>query len=866
MYNLIYPVILCGGNGTRLWPLSRGLYPKQFMNLGDGHTLFQDTLNRLQAFNDLQLPVIICNEAHRFYVLDELQRSGMNGQIILEPTPKNTAPAIALAAASVNSQDALLLIMPADHAIGDSHKFAQSVHMAMPFAQQGYIVTFGVTPTGPETGYGYIKPGKQIGEDTFLVDQFVEKPDLDQAKLLLSEDNPFWNSGIFLLRADIYLNELQKFAPAIAEKIHEAWAERKTDKNITIPGPAFIQCPAISIDYAIMEHTDKAVVSGLQTSWGDLGAWESFYQAEPKDQEGNVRNGDIIVHGAKNCYIRSSGRLIAALDVENLAIVETKDAVLVAPRASLQRVKDVVEKLKGAGRPECKLHKRVFRPWGSYESLSTGDRFQVKRITVNPGASLSLQMHYHRAEHWVVVSGTAEITNGDKVGIFIDNQSTYIPAGTKHRLHNPGKKPLVIIETQSGSYLGEDDIVRFSDNYGRASSQAGISDKKKSKEKEVVILSSADWDNPCWTNKQHMAVQFAEHGWRVLYVDSLGLRQPAMCKKDFARMGKRLLKAVPKPREVRPGIWVASPLVVPLHHNALIRNFNDSALLATLKLHMRILGMKNPLLWTYNPLLASLCKKLPHSGIVYHCVDDLSAAPRVNAMSILQGERELGEVADLCFTTSPALQQKMEAFFPKAFYEPNVCEYDHFRAATARELPEPAELAGIPHPRLLFVGAISDYKIDFDLLEKIAVRMPHIHWVLVGTEGEGQPDSRKLKDLSNIHLLGTRPYSELPAFMRHCDAAVLPATRNAYTEAMFPMKFFEYLAGGLQVISTPLPALKDFETLYFPANNADEFCEAITRVINGERKDACSIDSACRYHSWSERFGRMNDILEKTIG
>ena len=866
----LFPVILCGGSGTRLWPLSRGLYPKQFMDLGQGRTLFKDTLRRAADEGEIRKSLVVCNEAHRFYAAEGLTDCGMEGLLLLEPAPRNTAPAVALAAHAAleladEGTNPLILVMPSDHAISDSKAFAASIQASRSLAEAGRIVTFGIPPTAPETGYGYIRRGEALGDAGFVVDRFVEKPDANNAARMLAEGDYYWNGGIFFMRADVYLDELNRFAQDIADAVKKAWDHRQIEKNAVFPNrEAFISSPSLSIDYAVMEHTAKAAVCPMSTSWSDLGAWESFYQIGDKDAEGNVNAGDILVQGAQNCYLHSSSRLVAALDVENLAVIETKDAVLVASRNSLQQVKDIVAKLNAAGRSECRLHTRVFRPWGSYESLIMGERFQVKRITVNPGERLSLQLHYHRAEHWVVVSGTAEITNGDSVGIYIENQSTYIPPGTKHRLKNPGSLPLVIIEIQSGAYLGEDDIVRFSDDYGRAEGTEGPESVPCAAfDRDVVILSSADWDNPFWTNKQHMAVQFAEHGWRVLYIDSLGLRQPTLHKKDLLRMGRRLLKAFPWPRSARPGIWRASPLVLPLHRDAWVRKLNDAILRLTLRWHMCVLGMKKPLIWTYNPLTAQLCDELPHCGIVYHCVDDLGASPRVDTDSIRQGEAALAKVADICFTTSPALQERMKPLFNNTVYEPNVCEYDLFRAASARELPEPEEIRGIPHPRLLFIGALSEYKVNFALIEEVARRLPDVHWVIIGAQGEGQPGSRKLADMPNLHVLGPKPYSTLPAFMRYADVAVLPATLNAYTESMFPMKFFEYLAAGLQVVSTKLPALKEFEELYFPIENADSFCAAVELVLHGERRDPSLIDSACRRHCWAARFGRMEESLKK---
>lgn len=871
MNAVVFPVILCGGSGTRLWPLSRGLYPKQFMDLGQGKTLFRDTLQRVARLGGGKT-LIVCNEAHRFYVGEGLAACRMDGVLLLEPSPRNTAPAVAMASFAAlelagPTCTPLILVMPSDHAISDGAKFSAAIHAARPVAEAGEIVTFGIPPRNPEPGYGYIHCGERIGDSSFVVDRFVEKPDADKASAMLAEGGYYWNCGIFFMRADTYLEELHRWAPHVFIAVKTAWEKRKTKGNNILPQAQAFECsPSISLDYAVMEHTEKAVVFPMDLAWNDLGIWESFYQIGDKDSSGNVSTGDVLLHDTRNCYLHSTTRLVAALDVENLAVIETKDAVLVASRNSLQNVRDIVATLNAAGRSEGRLHPRVFRPWGSYESLIVGERFQVKRIMVNPGEQLSLQLHYHRAEHWVVVSGTAEITNGDSVSTYIENQSTYIPPGTKHRLRNPGSLPLILIEIQSGAYLGEDDIVRFSDDYGRAESEedqrGALSDIIGN---DVVILSSADWDNPFWTNKQHMAVQFAEHGWHVLYVDSLGLRQPTLHKKDLLRMCRRLVQAFPWPRKVRPNIWRVSPLVLPLHRYAWARKLNDRILRYTLRFHTWLLGMKKPLLWTYNPLMASLCSNLPHCGIVYHCVDDLGAAPRVDADAIRNGEKALSKVADICFTTSPALQERMNPLFCNSIYEPNVCEYDLFRAASARELPEPEEIRDIPHPRLIFFGALSEYKVDFSLIQEIARRMPDVHWIIIGSHGEGQPDSRKLESMPNLHILGPKAYSSLPSFMQHCDAAVLPAARNSYTDAMFPMKFFEYLSAGLQVVATRLPALREFEDLYFPAEDAESFCAALEMVLRGQKRDPERIDSACRYHCWSERFTRMEAALKRGL-
>ena len=412
-------IVLCGGSGTRLWPLSRALYPKQFMDLG-GHTLFGDTVDRAAALPDSADPLVVCNEEHRFYVAAALQQKGVSGTILLEPKGRNTAPAIALAA----------------------------------FAALG--------------GGGYIRRGGALPSGGYAVARFVEKPDLARAEAMLADGGYLWNSGMFLFRASIYLEELALHAPGIHAACRAAWEGHHADRDFIRPdADAFLSSPADSIDYAVMEKTDRAAVVPLSAHWSGLGSWEAFYEAAPHDGDGNVRVGDVYAEGAENCYLHASNRMVAALGVSDLVVVETADSVLVADRARTQDVKKIVESLKKEGRGEAESHPLVYRPWGSYETLARGERFQVKRIIVKPGGQLSLQKHHHRAEHWMVVEGTAEITVGDKVLLYHEDQSTYIPLGTVHRLKNPGMIPLVIIEIQSGSYLGEDDIVRLEDSYGR---------------------------------------------------------------------------------------------------------------------------------------------------------------------------------------------------------------------------------------------------------------------------------------------------------------------------------------------------------------------------------------------------------------
>ena len=465
----IQPVILCGGSGTRLWPASRTKYPKQFMLLGNGSTLFKETLRRTDALKDTEDPIVVSNDAYRFYASASMHEEGRSGAVILEPISRNTAPAIALAAfAALEEHDSLLLVLPSDHRFTHPEKFCASVESARPAAEAGMLVTFGIQPSCPETGYGYIRRGAEMGNGVFKVERFLEKPSEDKAAAMLAEGNYYWNSGIFFFKASAYLDELKTFAPGIWQAVQDAWKERRRDLGFIRPGAAFCQSPSDSIDYAVMEHTAKAAVVPVDCGWSDLGSWEAFYEVSPKDGDGNACEGDVIVDNASNCYLRSSGRLIAALDVHDLAVVETRDAILVTDRRKSQDVKHVVEKLKLEKRPESDIHLKVYRPWGSYETLILSDRFQVKRIVVNPGEENSLQLHYHRAEHWIVVSGTAEVTIGDDVRLLTENESIYIPLGMKHRIKNPGTIPLVFIEVQSGAYLGEDDIVRLQDNYGRA--------------------------------------------------------------------------------------------------------------------------------------------------------------------------------------------------------------------------------------------------------------------------------------------------------------------------------------------------------------------------------------------------------------
>ncbi len=461
-------VILSGGSGTRLWPLSRELFPKQLINLqGGGETLLQATLTRTEGLPGLASPAIVCNENHRFLVAEQVRALGvLKSQVILEPCARNTAPAIALAALAADPE-ALLLVLPADHVIQDKRAFQAAVSAAIPVAEQGKLVTFGVVPSAPETGYGYIRCGKSLGP-AFEIDRFIEKPDRKTAQGFLAAGGYLWNSGMFLFKARRYLEELAKHAPAMLEASQAAVSAAKSDLDfLRVDAAAFAQCPSDSIDYAVMEKTDSAAVVPLDAGWSDVGSWSSLHEALDRDAAGNALRGDVLSVDTEGSFVLAESRLVATVGLKDHVVVETKDAVLVAPKDRVQDVKKLVEKIKQDGRSEHQLHREVHRPWGSYDSIENGARYQVKRLSVKPGASMSLQLHHHRAEHWIVVAGTARITRGDEVFMLEENQSTYIPLGVKHRIENPGKIPLHIIEVQSGSYLGEDDIVRFEDRYGR---------------------------------------------------------------------------------------------------------------------------------------------------------------------------------------------------------------------------------------------------------------------------------------------------------------------------------------------------------------------------------------------------------------
>jgi mannose-1-phosphate guanylyltransferase/mannose-6-phosphate isomerase len=470
--SVIHPVILSGGTGSRLWPLSRSLFPKQLLALAGEHSLIQDTVLRTQGAG-FAAPMIICNSEHRFLIAEQMREAEIAPQaIVLEPQGRNTAPAATIAALMLAADDpgALMLLMPADHIIRNRTAFLNAVDRAAHAAGQDYLVTFGITPDAPETGYGYIRRGSPLKglTDCFGVARFVEKPDAATAASYLASGDYDWNSGMFLFKAQIFLDEVERLEPQLLAHCREAVAKGRRDLDFFRLEPeSFAKARAISIDYAVMERTKKAAVVPVEMGWSDIGSWEALWTAASRDGLGNATKGDVLHHGTRNSYLRSEGPLVAAVGVEDMVVVATPDAVLVSHKSASQDVKRIVEQLERSGRELHTTHRKVYRPWGSYESIDSGGNFQVKHITVNPGAKLSLQMHHKRAEHWIVVSGVAQVTCGDKVFPLKENQSTYIPLGEKHRLENLGPEPLHLIEVQSGSYLGEDDIVRFEDTYGR---------------------------------------------------------------------------------------------------------------------------------------------------------------------------------------------------------------------------------------------------------------------------------------------------------------------------------------------------------------------------------------------------------------
>ncbi|MFA3778193.1 mannose-1-phosphate guanylyltransferase/mannose-6-phosphate isomerase [Yersinia sp. 1652 StPb PI] len=470
---MLLPVIMAGGTGSRLWPMSRELYPKQFLRLHGVNSMLQETVNRLEGIS-VREPVVICNEEHRFLVAEQLRQiNKLSHNIILEPVGRNTAPAIALAALNAISQgdDPIMLVLAADHIINNCNAYHQAIIGAIPFAKKDCLVTFGIVPTGPETGYGYIQRGESTVKEAleaFSVKRFVEKPNSETAEQYINSGEYYWNSGMFMFRAKRYIQELEKFRPDILDACKAAMKDSDSDKDfITIDKDQFSACPDESIDYAVMEKTNNAVVVPLDAGWSDVGSWSALWDVSNKDKSGNATTGDTFLHDTQNCYINTDEKLVAAVGVDNLVIVSTKDAVLVVDKSKVQDVKKIVEYLKQTKRSEYRRHRETYRPWGRCDIVVNEQRFNVNRITVKPGGAFSMQMHHHRAEHWIVLSGTAKVTIGDKTFLITENQSTFIPIGSLHMLENPGKIPLELIEVQSGSYLGDDDIIRVKDHYGR---------------------------------------------------------------------------------------------------------------------------------------------------------------------------------------------------------------------------------------------------------------------------------------------------------------------------------------------------------------------------------------------------------------
>lgn len=471
----IFPVVLSGGSGTRLWPMSRAALPKQLLPLISNHSMLQETILRFAAWPEMMSTMVVCGNDHRFLVAEQLREINVSPHsIMLEPVGRNTAPAIAVAAYGLQQEaddETLMLVLPADHVISDVKAFHEAVKVAAVAAKLGRLVTFGIQPSGPETGYGYIRKGEELLEDSgsFAVAKFVEKPDYVTAENYMASGEYFWNSGMFLFKPAVYLAELVRMRPDIAESARKSFEGSYRDLDFCrLEESSFAQCPSDSIDYAVMELTNLAALVPVDMGWNDVGSWTALWEMQGQDASGNALRGDVYIDGVENSLVRAESRVVAVIGVKDLVVVETSDAVLVAHKDSVQDVKKIVDYLKLNGRTEHEVHDRVYRPWGTYEAIDSGDRFQVKRIMVKPGEKLSLQMHHHRAEHWVVVSGTALITRNGETEMISENQSTYIPIGVKHRLENPGKLPLHLIEVQSGSYLGEDDIVRFDDTYGRS--------------------------------------------------------------------------------------------------------------------------------------------------------------------------------------------------------------------------------------------------------------------------------------------------------------------------------------------------------------------------------------------------------------
>jgi len=471
---MIIPVILAGGAGSRLWPMSREHYPKQLLSFTDESTLLQNTVRRAQGLVDATDPMIICNQPLRFVIAEQLRALNVTpASLVLEPVGRNTAPATTIAAlhALTQHEDPVLLVLPADHNIADDSLFQQHVAEAIEIAEQGHLVTFGIKPSYPETGYGYIKSGETLSQqNSYKIQHFVEKPDFSDAEAYLADGNYYWNSGCFLFKASQFITAIKRHAPDIFHACQAALQSAQYDMDfLRLDEAAFEACPSDSVDYAVMEKADNGAIVIMDVGWSDLGSWSSLWAVSDRDQQGNAMRGDVITEQVSNCYLHANSRLLAAVGLDNCAVIETADAVLVADLKHSQAVKQVVMRLNQAKRSEVQYHRRVHRPWGFYELIDEGPGFKVKRIAVKPQACLSLQAHQHRAEHWVVVKGTAEVTRDDEISVLNENESTFIPVGVKHRLANPGEQLLEIIEVQSGSYLGEDDIVRFADNYGRVS-------------------------------------------------------------------------------------------------------------------------------------------------------------------------------------------------------------------------------------------------------------------------------------------------------------------------------------------------------------------------------------------------------------
>jgi len=479
MSKLVYPVILSGGSGKRLWPLSRRAYPKQLLPLAGPVAMLQETAGRVDDATVYAPPLILCNEDHRFIIAEQLRENGIRPMgIVLEPAPRNTAPALTAAALMIAERDpdGVMLALPSDHVIRNLETFHESVEIATGVARTGMLTTFGITPEHAETGFGYLHRGAPIDQHpgAYHLDEFIEKPNLARAEQYVDSGEHSWNSGMFVLPVARFLEEVERLQPELLMSVRKAVAAAERDLNFTrLDEAAFASAPAISVDHGIMENTNFAAIVPVDRGWNDIGSWAALWDIGDRDESGNVVSGDVVLHDVENCLIRSEKRLVAGVGIRDLVIVETGDAVLVTDRNQAQNVKAIVASLDRSGRSEAEHHARVFRPWGDYEGVASGDRFQVKQITVKPGEKLSLQMHHHRAEHWIVVEGTAVVTKGDETLMLTENQSTYIPIGVTHRLENPGEIPLILIEVQSGSYLGEDDIVRFEDIYGRHQGPTG---------------------------------------------------------------------------------------------------------------------------------------------------------------------------------------------------------------------------------------------------------------------------------------------------------------------------------------------------------------------------------------------------------